>query len=210
MSDQYPQFPPTGNGEPVRMPTEPPLQPPTQPAGQPATQPSTQPAAPPTMPLGPTQPVGGIGGTPPPTPPTGGPQGFGGAVPQPSSPTNKGGTLALILLIVVVVAATVGFALVGLNASRNANSPMTMSILECSLSEAGDTRVAVTLSDSSGDSNEVSLNVVIVDLDTGEEIDTTTDEIEVAGQASQRWEYSGAAGDEVQQITCNVTAELRN
>lgn len=206
MSDQYPQFPPAGNGEPVRMPTEPPLQPPTQPHSQPGAQPTT----PPTMPAGPTQPGGGYGATPPPVPPIGGPQGFGSPMQPPSSPSNKGGTLALILLIVVVVAATVGFALVGLNASRNAESPMTMSILECSLSEAGDTRVAVTLSDSSGDSNEVSLNVVIVDLDTGEEIDTTSDEIEVAGQASQRWEYSGAAGDEVQQITCNVTAEPRN
>lgn len=126
------------------------------------------------------------------------------------SPGNKGGLLALIVLIVVVIAATVGFAIVGLNASNNAASPMTMSILECSLSESGETRVAVTLSDSRGDTNDVSLNVVIVDLDTGEEIDATSDNVEVPGQAAQRWEYSGAAGDDVQQITCNVTAEPRN
>lgn len=197
MSDQYPQFRPAGSGEPVQMPTEPPMMPPTESQSQP---PTTPPNAP-----------GGNLGTPPPMPPTGGPSSLGSPQSMPNnSPSNKGGLLALIVLIVVVIAATVGFAIVGLNASRNAASLMTMSILECSLSEAGETRVTVTLSDTTGDTNDVSLNVIIVDLDTGEEIDTTSDTVEVPGEVSQRWEYSGAAGDDVQQITCNVTAEPQN
>lgn len=53
---------------------------------------------------------------------------------------------------------------------------------------------------------DVTIEVAFSDTDSGNTIETDRTSVSVPGGASERWSASGTAGDDVQRITCDVTA----
>ncbi len=54
----------------------------------------------------------------------------------------------------------------------------------------------------------VDVDVAFVDTATGDEVDAGSTGVDLSsGSAGNPWEVSGSAGDQVQQVTCNVTAD---
>jgi hypothetical protein len=192
-----PPPPPWAPPDPATQPEVPTVPQPPAPTGPPAWAPPTgPPAGPPTAPPM----AGGDTGWPPPAPPA------SPGVPVPPAPgasTGKGRTAAIVVGILVVVAlvgAAGAFVVFG---SRS--SELELAIDACELAADGSLRATGTIANRAG-ATEVRVEVRFLDIDGGDEVDADRVRIELPGDAAERWRASGTAPEDVDQVTCEVTA----
>lgn len=202
---------------PVPPPTyQPPVQPP---AYQP---PAGYPAGPPTSPPGPgagapplgSAPPGVAYGSPPyGSAPYGGAQygappapGFGTEPVEPAPPSGSKKAIAIILIAAVVLLGLGGIALIGL--ATFSSGSLEVGIEQCEIASDGSLSAAGTVTGVSN-GNGVDITVEFIDVDTGDVVDTGTTGVDVSFAGigpGDLWEVSGRAGDDVQQVRCDVEA----
>lgn len=164
--------------------TPPPYQPPYQP-----------PTGPPTAPV---PPVGGWTVPPPQTP------GLPPPVPQQTegSPRRSRGWIivAVVVLIALVIGGTAGAFVMLTGFGR-----LEVSVDTCEISADGTLTATGTVDGPSGTGVEVAIQ--FVDIDTGEVVDSDATSLDLGTAiGADPWSLTGSAGDEVDQVTCNVTA----
>lgn len=156
-------------------------------------------AEPPTQP---TPPV--LGGLPPQaTPPPYQPPPHQPAAPPSRSSTGR--TLAVVAGLVVVGLLVVGGVLAAVVVLSGSGGDLEVTIEDCSIAADGTLGAAGSVR-SSGDGGTVEVEVRYTDVETGEQVDTATTSMELPADAAQRWTLDGSAGDDVQRVTCDVTA----
>lgn len=166
----------------------PPVAPP--PFGQAAPgYPAGPPMAPPGAPLG---------SAPPPT----------GPPVAPPAPPSSSGSRNVVLIVLVVAAVTVLLGIIAVAGLATVGSgSLAVTIDTCEIGADGELTASGTIEGvSNGDS--VDLTVEFVDVDTDESVDTVSTGIDVSfvGVTGEAWEVTGNAGDEVQQVRCDVEA----
>lgn len=108
------------------------------------------------------------------------------------------GLVVLALLVAGVVAAVLVL--------RGGDPDLELSIDTCDIAADGTMSASGTIRNHGGDRADVTIEVAFSDTDSGNTIETDRTSVSVPGGASERWSASGTAGDDVQRITCDVTA----
>jgi hypothetical protein len=127
---------------------------------------------------------------------------YGAPAPPPPAPAKKGRAGLIIGLLVVallVIGGIVGVALV----MGGSSGDLALVIDSCEISADG--RLSATGTVDGPDGTGVRVEVEFVDSATGELADTAGTSVDVGSGNS--WTVTGSAGAEVQQVTCNVTAD---
>ena len=104
-------------------------------------------------------------------------------------------------MILVLIAGAVAVAVVAL---AGGGSDHTLTVDRCDIASDGSLRAAGTIS--GGDDGDVDLKVDFTEVGSGNSVDTDTVTATVSGGAGV-WTASGSAGDDVNQVTCEVTVE---
>ena len=208
-----PPAPPGWQDRTMQHPVPPPGAPaPPSPPGGGYGPPQGPPPAPPTAVQPTAPPVGGQGWGPPQqaygqpavgAPPYG--QMATGPAPTAEEPKKRrtGLVVGLALLTLVVIGGIVAAAVL----LGGGDSDLELAIDSCAIAADGSMSATGTVRNDGGDRADVTVEVVFSDTDSGNTIETDRSSISVPGNASERWSASGSAGDEVQRITCDVTAE---
>lgn len=106
------------------------------------------------------------------------------------------------MLALLVVGGAVAGALVVFGGSND----LELTIDTCEIAADGTLTAAGVVTGPNG--TGVNVDVAFVDTATGDEVDAGSTGVDLSsGSAGNPWEVSGTAGDEVQQVTCNVTAD---
>ena len=119
------------------------------------------------------------------------------------APKRTGLIVAMVIAGLLVVGGIAGVALLTLGGS----SGLELTIDTCEIAADGTLSASGTVGGPSGTGVEV--QVSFVDLATGSEVDSDTVGVDLGTTASggDPWQVSGTAGDQVRQVTCDVTAD---
>ena len=143
-------------------------------------------------------PVGGFPPQAPGVPPT--------QPPTPASGTGGGSSKAGVVIALLVVALLiVGGVVAALLVLRSSSPELTLTIETCEIAADGALSASGTVSSSAA--ADVEVDVTFSGLPDGELVDRGQQTVPVPADAAQRWQVSGVAGDEVQRVTCDVTAD---
>ncbi len=151
-------------------------------------------------------------GAPPYGPPGAAPPGYGagpyagtGQAPAPE-PQKRRRTGLVIAALVVALLVLGGVAAVGLMAFGS-SSELALTIDTCQIASDGSMTASGTVDGPSG--TGVNVRVVFTDVETGEQVDTGDTSVDLGTSISggDPWSVSGIAGNQVQQVSCDVTAD---
>lgn len=132
-----------------------------------------------------------------------GPQGTPAAPPT-EKKKRTGLLIGLIAVGVLLVGAAVAVPVVLLGA--RSTTDLALAIDTCNIAADGSLSATGSVTNDGSDRRTVSVEVTFTDSSDGAEIDLDRSSVTVAGGSSERWTASGSAGDEVRQVTCDVTA----
>ncbi len=123
--------------------------------------------------------------------------------PAPEAPAGgrqrrTGLIVGLLVVAVLVIGGIVGIALLA-----GGGSDLTITVDTCSIAADGSLRAAGTVGGPDGTS--VTVEVDFVDSATGADVDSGSTSLDLGSGGS--WEVTGSAGDEVQGVDCNATAD---
>jgi hypothetical protein len=123
------------------------------------------------------------------------------AAAQPATPQRrKGLIIGLVVVGLLVVGGAIAAALTVFG-----GSDLELTIDTCEIAADGTLTAAGVVKGPNG--TGVQIDVVFVDTATDEEVDTADASVDLSfGSAGNPWEATGSAGDDVQQVTCNVAA----
>jgi hypothetical protein len=164
------------------------------------------PPAPPGAPQGPPtwgQPTYGVPqyGTPQP----GAPLGYAAPpAPAPVQPkkSRAGLIIGLVVLAALVIGGIVGVALFALGGSGE----LELTLDTCEIAADGTLTASGVVVGPNG--TGVQIDVEFVDTETGARVDDAATSVDLSfGSSGNPWTVTGTAGDEVQQVTCNATAD---
>lgn len=179
-----------------QFPTPPPYQPPQYlpPQNQPAQY--QDPSGPPTAPV---PPVGGW------TVPAPEPTGFTPTgEPEPSDPARRS-RIWVVVAVIVVLALVIGGA-AGAFVMLTGFGRLDVSIDTCEIAADGALSATGAVDGSNGAAARVTVD--FVDTDTGEVVDDDSTTLDLGtAPGADPWHLDGQAGDDVDQVTCEVTAE---
>lgn len=122
----------------------------------------------------------------------------------PSSEPPKRQRTGLVVGLVVLALLVAGVAAVLV--LRGGDPDLELAIDTCDIAADGTMSASGTIRNHGGDRADVTIEVAFSDTDSGNTIETDRTSVSVPGGASERWSASGTAGDDVQRITCDVTA----
>lgn len=110
----------------------------------------------------------------------------------------------IVLVLILVVGAAV--AAVALGLFGTSSSELELDVQRCEIATDGSLSASGTIASRGGES-DVILDIRFLDVDGGDVVDTDRITVVVPADAAERWRGTGSAPDEVQQVTCEVTAE---
>jgi hypothetical protein len=108
--------------------------------------------------------------------------------------------------LVVLAILVVGGILAAVLFVGGGDTEIALDIERCEIAADGALTASGTVTNPDGDTVDVPVEVTFVDVDGGATVDTDRIELTVPGDAAERWSASGSAGDDVQQVNCEVTA----
>ncbi len=119
------------------------------------------------------------------------------------APKRTGLIVAMVIAGLLVVGGIAGVALLTFSSS----SDLELTIDTCEIAADGTLSASGTVGGPSGAG--VDVRVSFVDVATGTEVDSDTVGVDLGTAATgpDPWQASGTAGDQVQQVTCDVTAD---
>jgi hypothetical protein len=164
----------------------------------------------PTTSMPPYVPPGTPGTQPPAAPPYAPPPGPPVAPPLPSAqaaPPREKSRTGLIVALVVLAALVLGGIILAALLLGAEDTDLSLTIDTCEIAADGSMTATGAVTNDGSDRADVTVEVTFSDSATGDTIEQDSSPVEVAGGSSERWSASGSAGDEVNQITCDVTVD---
>jgi len=122
--------------------------------------------------------------------------------PSPSSGNRAGLLVGLIVLAVLVLGGVLAAVLV----LSGGGTEIGLDIERCEIAADGSLTASGTVTNPDDGTVDVPVEVTFVEVDGGATVDEDRLELSVPGGAAERWSASGTAGDDVQQVNCEVTA----
>ena len=122
--------------------------------------------------------------------------------PPPAAPRRTGLIVALLVVALLVIGGIVGVVLV---VGRGAPE-LELTIDTCEIAADG-TLSATGSVRAGGDAADVDVDVTFSDVATDATVDDDSTQVAVPADAAGRWTAAGTAGDTVQQVTCDATAD---
>ena len=123
----------------------------------------------------------------------------------PAAPASK--KTGLIIGLIVVLALIIGGIAAAAVVLMDSGTELELDIAACEIAADGTLTASGSVENTSGTTTDVDVEVDFRDDDGGSIIDTDSARITVPGDSAERWSLTGTAGDDVQRITCDVTAE---
>ncbi len=105
--------------------------------------------------------------------------------------------VAILLVVGAILAAIV---------VASGGTDLELTIDTCEIAADGSLSASGSVRNTGGDAAEVPLEVEFSDVATGDVVDTDSSTVEVSGGSAERWQAEGAAGDDVDRVSCDVTA----
>lgn len=125
---------------------------------------------------------------------------------EPTTPPTSKKT-GLIIGVLVVLALIIGGIVAAAVVLMDSDPQLTLDIEVCEIAADGTMTASGSVENTSGSTADVDIDVVFRNDATSSTVDTDTVELNVPGDSGERWSLSGTAGDDVQRISCDVTAD---
>lgn len=127
---------------------------------------------------------------------------------DPASPTApKKNRTALIIGLIVVFALIIGGVAAAIVMMSDSGPDVELSIDTCEIAADGTMTATGSVENLTGDASDVDVEVAFRDVAGSSVVGNDSVEVQVPGNSAERWSAEGVAGDEVQQITCDVTID---
>ncbi len=126
--------------------------------------------------------------------------------PAPEEAPSGGNRVGLVAGLIVLATLVIGGVLAAVLVLGGDRAELALDIERCEIAADGTLSASGTVTNPDGDAIDVPVEVTFVDVDGGATVDTDRTELSVPGDAAERWTASGTAGDDVQQVNCEVTA----
>lgn len=110
-----------------------------------------------------------------------------------------------MIALLVVAALVVGGIVTAAVVMGAGSTELTLRIDTCEIAADGTLTATGTINSSAA--TDVDVEVTFTDLAGGDVVDTGQQTLTVPEDAAQRWQVTGTAGDDVQRVTCDVTAD---
>ncbi len=122
---------------------------------------------------------------------------------EPAPKKKTGLIIGLIVVLALIIGGIAAAAVVMMGSGPN----LELDIEVCEIAADGTLTASGSVENTSGSTGDVDIEVVFHDDADDSIVARDSTDISVPGNSAERWTLSGTAGDQVQRVTCDVTAQ---